>query len=184
MTNIYEFSSYLGGVARPSQFRVHINFPSILVTDSNEAKHSATFLTKTASLPSYRTEPIEIFYRGRKINEAGEPTFEEWECTIINSSDFRIRKALEEWSNAIGSPDTVYGLTRPETYKGTILVEQLDRAGETLRVYKLFGAFPTATGTIELDYDNGNQVETYTPTFAYDYFTVGGKELLESATSI
>ncbi len=183
MTNIYEFSSYLGGVARPSQFRVHINFPSTIVTDSNEAKHSAIFLTKQANLPSYRTGDVEIFYRGRRIHEAGEPEFEQWECTIINSSDFRIRKALEEWANAMGAPDTVYGLTRPETYKGTILVEQLDRAGETLRVYKLFGAFPLETGRIELDYDNGNAVETYSASFAYDYFTVGGKELLESAVS-
>lgn len=181
-TNIYDFSAALGGAARPSQFRVHINFPSSLVDDSSNAKRAATFLTQQAQIPNYRNADTQIYYRGRVFHEAGEPEFDQWTCTIYNSADFLVRDAVEQWANAISDPSVVYGITRPETYKGTVFVEQLDREGNTLRVYKLVGAWPSDTGTIELNYSTGNEAETFQVTFTYDYFVKGGVELLESAS--
>ena len=181
-TNIYDFSSHLGGAARPSQFRVHINFPSGLVDDGSSAKRAATFLTHQAQIPNYRTEDTQIYYRGRVFHEAGEPQFDPWTCSIYNSADFGVRNALEQWVNAINAPDVVTGITRPETYKGTVFVEHLDREGNTIRVYKLVGAWPSDTGTIELSFQQANEAETYQVTFTYDYFVKGGAELLESAS--
>ena len=181
-TNIYDFSSHLGGAARPSQFRVHINFPSGLVDNGSDAKRAATFLTHQAQLPNYTTEDTPIYYRGRIFHEAGEPTFQPWSCTIYNSADFIVRDAIESWANAINDPSVVYGITRPETYKGTVFVEQLDREGNTIRVYKLVGAWPSDTGTVELSFQNANQAEEFTVQFTYDYFVKGSVELLESAS--
>lgn len=182
-TNVYEFGAALQGVARPSQFRVHINFPATLVTNSTAAKKSAALLVRAGSLPAYNSEDLQMMYRGRQFHESGEPTYQPWSCTVYNSSDFAVRTALEEWFAAIHDPEVVYGITRPENYKSTILVEQLDRAGNTLRVYKLVGAFPSEVGQVQLDYESGNQAETYEVNFIYDYFVVGGTDLLDNVSS-
>ncbi len=183
MTTIYDFAAQLNASARANQFRVHINFPAGLVSNGVVAKTAATFLTSQASLPSYNTEDIPVWYRGRQIHEAGEKNYEQWTCTIYNSSDFAIRTALEEWVSAIHDPQVIAGITTPQVYKSSIVVEQLDRNDQTLRVYKMYGAYPISTGQIELAFENGSQIETFAPTFVYDYFLVKGKELLEESTN-
>lgn len=181
MTTIYDFSAQLGGAARPTQFRVHINFPTSLVSNGVAAKQAATFLTHQASLPNYTIEDTPVYYRGRVVHEAGEKSYSPWQCTIYNSNDFLIRDAIEQWANAIHDPEVVYGVSRPESYKGTIFIEQLDREGNTLKVYKLVGAFPTDTGQIDLSYNSSSEVETFNVSFTYDYFVVGESNLLTSA---
>ena len=187
-TNIYDFSAHLSGAVRANQFRVYIDFPSSLVArgmipHSSTAREAATFLTNQGQLPQYTTEDTPIYYRGRVFHEAGEPTFQPWTCTIYNSTDFVVREAIEKWANAINAPSYVYGTTIPETYKGDVLVEQLDREGNTLRVYKLVGAWPSDTGAVELSFQTNNEAETFQVTFTYDFFIVGGSELLTSAVS-
>ena len=180
MSTIFDFAAQLNSSARPNQFRVHIIFPTSLVTNGNAVKQQATFLTHRASLPSYNTEDCPVYYRGRLIHEAGEKTYEQWTCTIYNSADFAIRTALEQWVSAIHDPEVVAGITSPELYKSNILIEQLDRNDNTLRVYKLVGAWCTGTGNIELDMSNGNTVESFDCNFVYDYFIVGDSTLLEN----
>ena len=182
-TSIYEFSSALNASARPNQFKVHINFPAGLVSNGATAKNAASFLIHQASLPGYTTEDIQIYFRGRQFHEAGEKQYQTWSCTVYNSSDFKVRTAFEQWVNAIHDPEVVAGITRPETYKTTVMIEQLDRNDQTLRVYKLVGAYPTDLGGIELGFENGTNIETFQLTFAYDYFIVGGAEILENTGS-
>lgn len=184
MPTIFDFAAQLNSSARPNQFRVHIIFPSSLVTNSNSVKQQATFLTHQAQIPSYNTEDCPVYYRGRLIHEAGEKTYEQWSCTIYNSADFAIRTALEQWVSAIHDPEVVRGITDARLFKSNILIEQLDRNDATLRVYKLVGAFPNTTGTIELDYSQGSQIESMTVSFLYDYFICAGPELLDNAEYI
>lgn len=181
MTTIFDFAAQLNSSARPNQFRVHINFPAALVENGSNVKEQATFLTHQASLPSYNTSDCQVFYRGRLIHEAGEKEYETWTCTIYNSSDFAIRTALEQWVSAIHDPEVIAGITRPESYKSTILIEQLDRNEETLRVYKLVGAWPTMTGTVDLSFAENSTVEQFQTTWVYDYFIVGDKDLLDNS---
>lgn len=180
MSTIFDFAAQLNSSARPNQFRVHIIFPTSLVTNGNAVKAQASFLTHQAQLPSYNTEDCPVYYRGRLIHEAGEKSYEQWTCTIYNSADFAIRTALEQWVSAIHDPEVVAGITSPELYKSNILIEQLDRNDNTLRVYKLVGAFCVNTGPIELDFSQGTQIEQFQTTWVYDYFIVGDETLLEN----
>ena len=180
-TSIYQFSSALNASARPNQFRVHINFPAGLVSNGSSAKSAGSFLAHQTSIPGYRTNDVEVFYRGRQYHEAGEKTYEQWSCTFYNSGDFKVRTALEQWVNAINDPEVVAGVTRPDTYKSVIMVEQLDRNDQTLRVYKLVGAYPVDVGSIDLSFQEGSSLETFQASFQYDYFVVGGQELLENS---
>jgi hypothetical protein len=49
-------------------------------------------------------------------------------------------------------------------------VLQYGKDGELIRQYDIIGAFPTTVSDIQLDWDTTNQIETFTVTFAYDYW--------------
>jgi len=47
----------------------------------------------------------------------------------------------------------------------------LDRNGAIIKTYKFIDAYPTEVGSIELDYDTVNAIETFPITFQYNYWT-------------
>ena len=168
MASIQEFAFALSGVVAPNQFRVNINFPTI-VSGASNAMRKATYLTKAAQIPQTTVGDVQLYYRGKQYHEAGETEFQPWSCTIYNTTDFGVRKALEEWSHKMRNPSATIGITIPASYKGEILIQQLDRNGGVLRGYKLIGAFPQDIAAIQLDYDSNNQAEMFDCTFVYDY---------------
>lgn len=172
MASILDFQTALEESARPDQFKVTINFP-LLVENSTEATRRSTTLTYTGSIPSCTVQDIEVYYRGRQYHEAGEKQYQPWTCQIYNDVKFVVRGALESWSNLIRAPQSTDGAMLPADYKSTITIEQLDRSGETTRMYTLVGAYPTEIGEISLDYGNGNQLEMYNVNFVFDYFIAG-----------
>lgn len=166
---IHNFASALRESARPNQFSVEISFPSFVARAVDHVRDS-TYLVKSATIPEVTVEDITLMYRGRQYHEAGEKTFQPWTCTIYNSANFAIRSALENWANGIQHSENIGGLTDPTQYKGSVFIKHLNRNGDVLREYKLVGAYPTTIGQIQLDYESGNQVETFDVTFTYDYF--------------
>jgi len=171
MANISEFKSLMtGGGARANQFRVELGFPSF-VAIGPVVGAKAMFLCKAAQLPASTLENIAVSYRGRPINFAGERTFAPWTITIYNDTDFAIRNAMETWSNGIQNFGSTQGIVNPADYQAQMNVHQLDRQGSVVKTYQFIDAYPTEVGTIELDYENGNAIETFTVTFTYNYFT-------------
>lgn len=171
MASISQFANHLNASARPNQFKVHIVFPGF-VEDSVAINTSATFLTCQGSIPQSTIEDIQIMYRGKQYHEAGERTYSPWTCQIYNSSDFRVRRALEQWSHTILSAESTAGVDTPALYKRRIVIDHLDRNGHILRSYVLHGAYPQDVGEISLGFDQGNTIEQFSCTFVYDYFTV------------
>ena len=170
--SIYTFTAALNESVRANQFQVEINFPAALVSDATGARRMSTYLTRQASLPSYRTGDVQVYYRGRIIHEAGEKEYDTWTCTMYNSADFKLRNALEEWVNAINDPEVVVGMTRPANYYGSITIKQLNREGNVLKVYVLHDVVPLDTGSIELDYSQNSDIEQFQASFAFNYMTV------------
>lgn len=171
MAQINDFkSALLGGGSRPNQFRVQLSFPSY-VTGGIVAGQQAQFLCKTAQLPASTLENINVLYRGRPVNFAGERTFAPWTITVYNDTDFAIRNAMEIWANGIQQVNTTNGIVNPIDYQAQLNVNQLDRNGAIIKSYQFVDAYPTEVGTIELDYENGNAIETFTVTFTYNYWT-------------
>jgi len=171
--NINEMRAGLAlGGARPTLFQVQITNPI-----NNAADAIAPFLIRATSLPSSTINPIEIPYFGRKIKIAGDRTFDTWPVTIMNDEDFRIRHTMEQWHNQINSLQTNLNLnadSSPLNYKSTALVTQYGKSGDELRRYKFNGIFPTEISTIDLDWDSTDQIETFSVTFAYDWFEIDG----------
>ena len=155
------------GGARSNQFTVELTFP--VFAGQGNASRAASFLCNATSLPAVSIENIQLQYRGRPVNFAGERSFQPWSITIINDGDFLIRNAFERWSNAIANFDATNGLVNPADYQVDMRVIQLDRNGSKLKTYKFFDAYPTEVGQIGLSYDNPN-IQTFDVTFMYNYY--------------
>jgi len=187
-----QFKSKLaGGGARSNLFEVSIpSFPSS-VSDAwgsgDDAENGIfKFLCKTAQLPASTVQPVNVPFRGRILKVAGDRTFADWQVTVINDEDFKLRTAFERWANEMSKLDDATGVSNPTSYMTDAYVQQLGRGATTfsqnndggesviLRTYKFYDIFPTEISAIDLSYDNQNSnPEQFTVNFAVQYFTIG-----------
>lgn len=172
MATISDFRAQLKqGGARSNQFTVELTFPAVAA--AGQAARAASFLCNATSLPAVTIDNIQMQYRGRPVNFAGERTFAPWSITVINDGDFMIRNAFERWSDAIALFDSTEGLQNPLDYQVDLRVIQLDRNGQELKSYIFKDAYPTDVGTMALSYDNPN-IQTFEVAFQYNYYVPEG----------
>lgn len=162
-----DFKSKLrGGGARPNLFKATVNFPGYAGGDVE----LTSFLCKTAQLPASVMNVFEVPFRGRQLKMAGDRTFEPWTVTIINDTDFSIRNAMERWMNGINAHQANTGLSNPIDYQADLIIEQLDRDGDTLKTYNFRGCFPTNVSAIDVSYETVDQIEEFTVEFQVQYW--------------
>ena len=154
---IDKFKSRLtGGIARPNLFEVVLAFPDGAVDESvADIDPKSRFLVKAAALPASNIAPITVPFRGRQLKIAGDRTFDEWQITVINDTDFAIRGSFERWMNSMSKVSDNAGNINPEDYTKDAYVYQLGRSpvdsqSQTssenmpiLRTYKFYSVFPT-----------------------------------------
>ena len=173
--NIEEFKARLiNGGARPTMFSVSCTFPN---TEGNASgKNELTYLSymaKAASIPADTIGQIPVGFFGRKVQLAGDRSYSNWGVSIINSEDFIVRRAFEDWHFHLNAP--VANVRNPallalRNYKTDVTVTQLGQDGRELRSYRMIGAFPAQIGEITLSWDVQNTIEEFDVVFAYDYF--------------
>ena len=162
-----DFKSKLrGGGARPNLFKATVNFPGYAGGDVE----LTSFLCKTAQLPASIMNVFEVPFRGRQLKMAGDRTFEPWTVTIINDTDFSIRNAMERWMNGINAHQANTGLSNPIDYQADLIIEQLDRDGDTLKTYNFRGCFPTNVSAIDVSYETVDAIEEFTVEFQIQYW--------------
>ena len=170
--NIEEFRSRLGaGGARPNQFRVTLNFPTIAESDN-----TYSILVSRAANPASTVNPAIIQYRGREIKLAGERIFDPWTVTIINDTNQSLRRPFEQWLDSMNQKDDNRGNLNPVDYFQDIEIEHLDRNDAVLPggKYILYDAFPINMSEIALQYAQNDIIEEFTVTFQYQrYENVG-----------
>ena len=157
------------GGARSSHFSIFLSNPVTSVADAK-----VPFMAKAASLPPVEIGVVPFKYFGRDVKFAGDKTFPEWTVTVINDEDFLVRNALQDWSEAINGNasnlrDEDYAL--PARYKSQGQAVQWGKSGKPLKAYEFIGIWPSNVGEIEVSWDNENQIEEFTVTFQYDYWT-------------
>ena len=169
--DINEFKSKLGaGGARPNQFRIDLNYPTLLGVVSS----SESLLVSAAALPASNVNPAIVMYRGREVKLAGERTFDPWSITIINDTTMKLRDHFEQWSNLMNDRFNNGGVIVPNDYMADLLVHQLDRNDETIRSYIMRGAFPLTVSEVGLRYDLNDIISEFTVTLAYQTFDIAG----------
>ena len=172
MANITDFKAKLaGGGARANQFKVTMPFPGYAQV-GGEIEELA-FLCKATVIPAMTVGTVDIKFRGRSIKIAGDRTFEDWNITVYNDTNFKLRNAFERWQNGINNMSDNEGLTNPADYQVDAFIDHLDRNGNTVKSYTLRGAFPKTVGAIELTYDEQTAIEQFQVTFAYQFFESG-----------
>jgi|TARA_X000001316_G_C919585_1_gene33689 hypothetical protein len=159
-------SKLVGGGARSNMFKVTCNFPSYAQGDVE----LSSFMIKGAQFPSSVVAPVPVLFRGRQLQLAGDRTFEPVSLTVINDVGFEVRNSFERWMNGINEHNNNSGLSNPTDYQADMLIEQLNKAGEVTKTYDLRGVFPTNLSTIELSYDNENQIEEFTVEMQVQYW--------------
>ena len=159
-------SKLVGGGARSNMFKVTCNFPAYAQGDVE----LSSFMIKGAQFPSSVVAPVPVLFRGRQLQLAGDRTFEPVSLTVINDVGFEVRNSFERWMNGINEHNNNSGLSNPTDYQADMLIEQLNKAGEVTKTYDLRGVFPTNLSTIELSYDNENQIEEFTVEMQVQYW--------------
>lgn len=169
--NVDTFKAKLvGGGARPNQFFTQLSFPTF-VTLAPDAAAAAPFLVTAASLPGSIVNPAVLMYRGREVKLAGERVFNPWTVNIINSNDFSLRNAFEQWSNAINDFQNNGGVIHPAEYMRDMSVTQMDRNNNPLKTYSIRDAFPIDISEVQLDFGANDQISQFSVTFAFQDLT-------------
>jgi len=185
---IDKFKSRLtGGIARPNLFEVVLAFPDGVVDSTvSDIDPKSRFLVKSASLPASNIAPISVPFRGRQLKIAGDRTFDEWQITVINDTDFAIRGSFERWMNSMAKVSDMSGNINPEDYTRDAFVYQLGRSAvdaasqksdqnmPVLRTYKFYSIFPTNVSAIDLSYDSSDSVEEFTVTLQVQWWEAAG----------
>ena len=189
--SIVDFRSKMrGGGARSNLFEVTIEYPDLLglPTDPDGPKATGEFLIKAAEIPASNLGNIPVPFRGRVLPVAGDRTFDPWTVTVINDNNFKIRDAMEKWSNFINDLQTSQGSVNPEEYQTSAFVKQLSREGginpgaiDILREYRFEGIYPNVVSSIPLDYGATDQIEEFQVTFNYLFYSVPSGSTVTSA---
>jgi hypothetical protein len=158
-------ANLIGDGARPSLFEVTMVNPASATGDA-----LLRYMVRTAQIPASIINPIEVPYFGRRIKLAGSRTYPNWSVTVMNDENFAVRSALEAWSSQINSGQT--NLRTLNNYRSTAKVIQYGKDGTAIRTYEFYNIFPIEIGQIDLDWENGDSVETFNVEFAYDYWVV------------
>ena len=172
-----------GGGARANLFEVELGFPETIVNsgpDNATAQSEGIFMVKAAELPASNIGDIPVNFRGRILHVAGDRTFDPWTVTVINNTDWDLRKKFEDWSNYINARTFDNGIPNPTSYHAEAVVKQLARGKKAgtkketkvpvVAQYKFFGMWPSQVSSIALDYGSTDTIEEFQVTFQVEYW--------------
>ena len=189
--SISKFKARLtGGGARANLFEVKLGWPPELkagfnngtLPNTGELSDEGTFMVKAAELPASNVGDIPVNFRGRILHVAGDRTFDPWTVTVINNTDWSLRKAFENWSNAMNNYVYDSGITNPQSYQTNGRVMQLARSNKegtkqltngnipVVAAYDFYGLWPSQVSSIALDYGSTDTIEEFQITFQVEYW--------------
>jgi hypothetical protein len=165
--NFYDIASR-NDFARTNLFRI------VALGGQRFALNELLYMT-TATLPDRQIENHSTPFMGLKFNVPGTVTYpgsDGWVVKFRIPQNLSIRRKLEDWSRQTFDDQTStgdYDLPNKNVANQTILV-LIDKKGNALRTYTLFGCFCTKIGSFSLDITTtGTLVET-DATLAYQYW--------------
>jgi hypothetical protein len=178
--NVNQFRQQItGDGARPNLFEIQMNVPGYAKVGDVDRK--LTFMCNSAQLPGSSIGVAPTFYFGREVKLAGNRTYPEWSINVYNDEDFVIRNAMERWINGINDPvfniRSVAAGTVDNGYGVDARVTQFGKAGSSIKKYNFVGMFPIDISPIELSWQANDQIEEFSITFAYQYWTSEEREL-------
>lgn len=165
------FKQKFNGGTRQNRFEVEGNWPSIITENPQTCFHVVS-----ASMPQSDVGIIQIPYRGRVLNIAGDREYEAWNLVVYDDTGTNsLWKAFTSWSNRINkilgnvTDSNNLNFTRTKT---NWKVRQLNTTNNgTLRELELLGCWPASVGALNFNASNVNPV-VFNVTMNYDQFRI------------
>lgn len=173
-------NSAIGEGARSTKYDVAFQFtnPGMFPSAQNVA-----VMVKTTTFPAKQHQTIDFKYAGRSIPIRGQVKYTNtWECTFYLPQDHSIKKAFENWIDALD--ETVYFEDNPNTnvsrtrslhnrngYTKDIAIYQLDITGkDQVARYTLHNVFPIEVQPVAVNSDGPGDIEELSVTFSYSHY--------------
>jgi hypothetical protein len=169
----------LGG-ARPSLFEIFIP-TTVLGALAGPGQSNIALMVSAATLPQARVTSIDVYYQGRAYPQVGERVFNPWQIRCYVDEDFGLRDFFESWSNMMNTFEGNEALNTSESLATNggymldgVLARQWAKTGDLLRSYTFFGMYPELVSDIELNWEQGNRIETFDVQLRYAYWLPSG----------
>ena len=167
-TTLSKFKAALSsGGARPSLFDVSISIPSAVAQTASEFATTCS----VSAIPPLTVTPIERQYFGRTVKIPGDMVFGDLSTTIINTENYSVRTAVENWTNKINNTAGNTGFSDSTSAFGSVTLTQYDKTGSSLLTWTFVDAWPQTISEVALSYDTASEIETFDITWAYNYYT-------------
>ena len=130
---------------------------------------------ETATLPSREIANHAVPFMGLQFNVPGTASYPgsaSWQVKFRIPQNLSIRRKLEDWSRATFDDQTstgAYNLPNKNVENQTILT-LMDKVGNPLRTYTLFGCFCVDIGTFALNIGAKGEIVTVDAKLAYQYW--------------
>jgi hypothetical protein len=129
----------------------------------------------TTTMPAKAIQNVELPFMGLKFNVPGTvnyPNSAGWKVEFRLPQNISIRQKLEGWITSIFDDSTStgnYNIPSPNA-NNSIIIVLIDKQGNPLETYTLFGAWLQEVGELALDITNAGEVLTQSATIAYQYW--------------
>lgn len=172
---IAKLKNALGIGARANRYRVYFTLPSGVQRIQGVSEENLSLLCSSCDgFPATAGQSSSVFSQGRKFNlPKQQDNGGDWNATFYNDEAHRFRNTFLLWMKAIDHVPANSSTGSPISVMADISVAQLDSAENETVVCTFHDAFVTNVGAIAFDGTTSADVETFSVTFTYSYYTYG-----------
>jgi hypothetical protein len=161
--NLRGFRTTLGDFSRSFMFR--INVPNWYNTDT------LSMLGRSVQLPSYTLKTDPIMFQGLKMMVTAVAEFDnKLSIKILADEKQVLRGNIMKWMSYVYDPSTMEAAPMAEYKKDDVVIQQLDRMGETIMAYQFYGVYPTSCSSPAFTHED-TKAQEFEVGFTYDFFT-------------
>ncbi len=169
---VSEFSSILSKVspARPNRFAVQITPPNGL---TSPISNDLMMLSNSANLPGSNFGLDVVKHKGYGLDEKrpNSLSLDDITLTIIADGRGQVLDFLHKWYEKVFSTDedstNSETFNYPVEYWGTLDIYLYDTTGGTYTTYTMSKAYPVVVGSVQLAWENNDQLMLIPVTFTY-----------------
>jgi hypothetical protein len=163
VTTVTDLKNLIKASVKPNNYKVEL---SVDTSDGEFTSSQFNILVKSTTMPERRINPTEVWYRGRKlVLRSEQENAGDWECTVIDTSEMALRKAMSDWFERVDSLRRT--MDARNSYMVSAKVFQLDVQGNPIFGVQLNHVFISSIGSISFDDSSNDQLTEFSLTFSY-----------------
>jgi hypothetical protein len=172
--NFYD-AAIVKDFARQNLFRV------LSLGGNNFTQQELLYVTAT-TLPGRAITNVPVPFMGLQFNVPGTanyPNSQGWQITFRVPSDLSIRKKFEDWTRFVFDDrlsSGAYSIPSKDAQNQIVLV-LLDKLGNPLREYTLFGAYCQTVGDLTVNLTSAGEILEQQATLAYQFWRLTGETI-------